>query len=197
MRAKNMIATASLCALAGVAGAATTVLADQSSSVTPQPASTQSSIRPRADHAETGDQFAIQRRAERDGDVVASGQTGPDGANMDLSRAVTTAAGVVRVVPGNGAVCLRAEDEAGSAWSCVPNADAVAGKLILTLKRPGSERVRTFGLLADGTTAATVTTASGTLQLDPTEGVYGAALDAPSTVTITSNGQDKQSARVP
>lgn len=194
---KKISVVIGLSALTGTAGAVSTVLADQGDPAPAPMVAGDTSSTPRATRAQTSGQFAIQRRPERSGDVVAAKQTGPMGANMDLARAVSTDAGVVRVIPANGAVCLRAEDEVGSAWSCVENPAAVAGELILTLKRPGSDQVRTFGILADGTSSSAVTTATGMQKLTTTEGVYGAVLNAPSSVTFNDRQSRPQAVAVP
>ena len=82
--------------------------------------------------------FAILRRPLRASDafaVIRPG-AGPLGANPALARTVREAtgglsAGIVSVVPANGALCLRVPftHDGGAQWFCQPLAAAREGKL--------------------------------------------------------------------
>jgi hypothetical protein len=104
--------------------------------------------------------FAAFRRSQRAGE--ARDGVGPFGANLALARRVDTAVGSVWIVPARGVVCLRAEDSAGSGWTCAAETQAAHGALMLAMRTSGDESgARVFGLLPDGASAPVMTTTGG------------------------------------
>ena len=94
--------------------------------------------------------FALLRRSEQAGDALRDRGPGPFGANLSLARAVNTPIGTVRLVPANGMLCLRAEDDEGSMWTCVTPDAAKAGRLALSVRDESGGLVSSVGVLPDG-----------------------------------------------
>lgn len=144
--------------------------------------------------------FSILRRPLRPSDAFAAIRpgAGPLGANPALARTLHEAtgglsAGIVSVVPANGALCLRVPFSAGGAqWFCDPLAAAREGRLVMAL-RPGG-RLRSgeqllVGLVPDGVRAVTVTTAAGSVLSVPVRSdVYDIQLSSPRRVSIDLPG---------
>ena len=142
------------------------------------------------DQAATAD-FAVFRRSQRVGEALDG--TGPFGANLALARRADTAAGTLWIVPGRGVVCLRAEDEAGSGWSCAAEAQAASGALMLAMRAPGdASGGRVFGLLPDGAAKPTLATADGDVPVPVgADGAFGMKAAAHATLSYDEGGAER------
>jgi hypothetical protein len=136
--------------------------------------------------------FGVLRRPQEVGDALNPTSGAPFGANLQLARAVRADEGIVRIVPGNGSTCLRAEDPVGSAWTCGPDDVVTKSALMLSLRDPSGETpVILFGLVPDSVTAAVLNTAGGSKQqLTISQNVFSARAFGPTSVTFSdSTGQ--------
>jgi hypothetical protein len=139
--------------------------------------------------------FEILRQPQTEGDALPDAGGGPFGANLDLARAVDTAAGTVRVVPANGMVCLRGEDAAGSTWTCAPPEEAEAGELVLTSRDANGDLISAVGLLPDGASGLQAVDATGGGSSVPTEdGLF--TLTGSGTEGVSFTGPEGQSEAV-
>ena len=153
--------------------------------------------------------FAILRRPLRPSDAFAviHPGAGPLGANPALARTLHEAtgglsAGIVSVVPANGALCLRVPfATAGAQWFCQPLAAAREGKLVMALRpagRLGAGEQLLIGLVPDGVRAVTVTTAAGSARTVPVRSdVYDIQLSSPRKVSIDLPGAGVRSYPAP
>lgn len=145
--------------------------------------------------------FSILRRPLRAGDAFAviHPGAGPLGANPALARTVhepagRLSAGIVSVVPANGALCLRVpfSYDGGAEWFCQPVAAAREGRLLMALRPAGPLRASEqllVGLVPDGVRSVTVTTAAGSRRTVPVRsGIYDVQLSAPRKVSIDLPG---------
>jgi hypothetical protein len=147
--------------------------------------------------ADQASAFGILRRDQRASDAIATNAKGPFGANLTLARRVTGDAGDVRVVPANDDyLCLRGEDSVGSVWTCTPTDVAEAGRLVLSLRTPGSSSVPVYGVVPDGVKSVTLTDATGTRALAVDNNVYTVVADSPTSVEY-SDGSGTETVRVP
>ena len=141
--------------------------------------------------------FAILRRPLRASDAFEAIRpgAGPLGANPALARTVREpagglSAGIVSVVPANGALCLRVpfSFDGGAQWFCQPLAAAREGRLIMALRPAGPLRAGEqllVGLVPDGVRTVTVTAAAGSPRTVPVRsGVYDVQLSTPRRVSI-------------
>jgi len=145
--------------------------------------------------------FGILARALRSADAFAviHPGAGPLGANPRLARTVREpagglSAGIVSVVPANGAVCLRVPFTAGhgAQWFCQPLAAARAGRLVMALRPAGplrAGRQLLVGLVPDGVKDVSVTTAAGPALTVPVRAnVYDVQLASPRSVSFAPPG---------
>lgn len=141
-------ATIAAAALAATAVGSTSDGTQDGARATPPPADSAAMVsQSPSDQAAT---YAVLKREKRASDDPGTGPKGPFGSNLELARKVQTSAGTVRVVPANEAICLRADTKTGSAWACTSTADAKAGRLILSMRRPGSQVTEAvFALIPD------------------------------------------------
>ena len=137
--------------------------------------------------AAQADAFGVLRRPQQSGDAVDPGGGAPFGANGDLARAVSTPEGTVRVVPGNGWLCLRAEDSVGSVWTCGPNERVTVTGLLLTLRDPEGDSPSTvYGVVPDQIDGAVLRSAGAVDQLEISQNVFASRVKAPESVTLFS-----------
>jgi len=153
--------------------------------------------------------FAILRRPLRPSDAFVAIHPGPGplGANPSLARTLHEAAGgmsagIVSVVPANGALCLRVPYTSGGAqWFCQPLAVAREGKLVMALRPPGRLRAGDqllIGLVPDGVRAVTVRTAAGSSAIVPVRSnVYDVQISSPRKVSIDLPGAGVRSYLAP
>lgn len=132
--------------------------------------------------------YAVLDRPQRDGDAIATDQPGPFGTNLRLAREVSTADGAVRVVPGNGTVCLRAQDEVGHGYACGPTAVVQDGVLMISLHDQATGAVTVYGLVPDDAGAVELTTPEGEQELTVTENVFSAELDSADGASVQTEG---------
>jgi hypothetical protein len=119
------------------------------------------------------------------------------GANLDLARAVNTAGGPVRVVPADGKICLRGEDEAGAIWSCNSPEAAAEGRLILSSRDESGLEVA-YGLVPDGAKSVTRVDADGAVaRINTTDGVYSITNADARAVRFTDSRGDAQDITLP
>jgi hypothetical protein len=141
--------------------------------------------------------FGVLRTSQQSGDALDPGGGAPFGANGELARAVRTPEGTVRVVPGNGWLCLRAEDSVGSVWTCGPNEQVEVTGLLLTLRDPEGDSPSTvYGLVPDQIDGAVLRSAGAEDQLEISQNVFAGRVKAPDSVTLSSP-QGKVTVNVP
>jgi hypothetical protein len=195
-RLSGALVAAGLCAAIGCTGAAVALTASSDNNPT-ESLGTTSAVRsePTEVPPDQAASFAILRRPQREGDALRGRGSGPFGANLDLARAVDTEAGTVRVVPANGMICLRGEDEAGSVWTCVPPDVAEASKLVLTSRDADGNLLSAVGVLPDGARGVqAVDAAGGGSSVETTDGVF--AVDARDAQDVAFTGAGGQSEMV-
>jgi hypothetical protein len=142
--------------------------------------------------------FGVLREPQDPPGASQSQPTGPFGANLHLAHVVDSAAGPVWVVPGNGYVCLRAEDSVGSAWACVPTALAKEGKLMLSLRSPeGGSETSVYALLPDGVKTASVETLTSSRELQVSDNVVATQIVSPQTLVFADAHGKKRVVDVP
>ncbi len=142
--------------------------------------------------------FAVLRRQTAAEDDPGTGPKGPFGANLRLARRVATGAGVVRVVPANGAMCLRADTRTGAAWACVSTADARTGRLILSLREPGATATEAvFALVPDDARDVSAGTAGAKSNVVVESNVVALADTEADTLSFTDAGGQQRSVLLP
>jgi hypothetical protein len=77
-------------------------------------------------------------------------------------RKIFTAAGTVRVTTSEEGLCLQSHTSGSWAGTCVDVAEALAGKAIVSVRRPDGRLRATVGLVPDGVDAVVVRRADGT-----------------------------------
>lgn len=178
----------------GVASfAATAAIVGAQSDPQPQNLSDVAAAQPAAteiDQAAAAD-FVVFRRSQRVGEALDG--TGPFGANLGLARRADTAAGPVWIVPGRGVICLRAEDEVGSGWSCAAEAQAALGALMLSMRTPGDDADgRVFGLLPDAAATPTLASPDGDAPVPVgADGAFGMKAGAHATLHYDEGGAER------
>lgn len=126
------------------------------SGTTPTPAAAEAAMTTSVAPAQAA-AYSVLRAPQQPGDDPGTGPKGPFGANLSLARRVDSPAGPVWVVPAQGYMCLRAKTAVSTAWTCVTDADAAQGRLILSLRpSTGSTVTSYFALVPDGATDATL-----------------------------------------
>jgi len=131
--------------------------------------------------------FSVLERPQDSGDPVFTTQAGPFGANLKLARSVDTPEGDVRVVPGNGAVCLRAEDDSGHGYACGPTELVEDGVLMVAMHEVNGD-VTVYGLVPDDAGDVSLTTPDGTETLDVTDNVFSVELDSVVGASVQTEG---------
>lgn len=120
--------------------------------------------------------LSVLRRKQRAGDALDTSATGPYGANLRLARAVDTPGGPLRVVPANGHVCLRGEDNVGSLWTCSPTARVAAQGAVLTSRSQANyDILAVYAVLPDGASDATLSGPTGQHAVSINENVVASA----------------------
>jgi hypothetical protein len=135
------------------------------------------------------DAFGVLRRTQTAGDAIGAGAGAPFGANGQLARAVSTPVGTVRIVPGNGWLCLRAEDTVGSAWTCGPNERVSSEGLFLTLREATTDSGTLYGLVPDAADTAELRAAGKNEDLTIADNILAARISGPASITFyTTHG---------
>jgi hypothetical protein len=188
---------------AALAGALATLTS--SSGAPPQPERGQPLPAPRPEiHAVPAAEaalFAVLRSPRTAADAFAPlhAGSGPLGADPALARGVRErrgglSAGLVSVIPANGAVCLRIPAaDAVAQWWCQPTAAAARGELLAAVRPGGRLRASNqliVGLVPDGVRSVQITTASGERRVVAVvRNVYDTQIYAPQRVSITLPGR--------
>lgn len=155
-----------LAVLGGAAGVSAAQGAAESGSVTSDtayfsPSSARTQIK--AVQADQAASFAMFRRAPTASDALPAGvrsllgETAVTGKNVDLARAVTTAAGTAWVVPGDGAICIALPDPVDIVGlGCATTQFAAKYGALAELYNPGDPDTRLVGILLPDGGSATV-----------------------------------------
>jgi hypothetical protein len=134
--------------------------------------------------SEQAGSFALLRRPQQASDrlpedrrtAVESGRIGRLGLSPALTRRVTTPAGDVWVIPGNGCIGLAVP----GGMTCNPTEHAAARGIVTWGSTRTADQTMVHGLLPDEVDEITLITADGTSTTVPVnENVYGAILDGP------------------
>jgi hypothetical protein len=134
--------------------------------------------------AEQAESFAVLRRPQRENDRLPEGRWGEfevgrrarRGLNPALARRVTTPAGEVWVIPGDGYISL----DLGGRMTCNPTEHAARQGMVTWTSRRSTGQGIVHGLIPDGVEEVTLITAADTSSIvRVSENVYGAVLDQP------------------
>ena len=131
--------------------------------------------------------FSVLARPQHKGEAIDTTQAGPFGTNLQLARSVETSEGDVLVLPGDGVVCLRAEDENGYGYACGPTDLVEDGVLMLAMHQDDGD-VLVYGLVPDDAGDVELTTPDGTETLDVTDNVFSAELDTAVGASVQTEG---------
>ena len=131
--------------------------------------------------------FSVLARPQHKGDAIDTTQAGPFGTNLQLARSAATDEGDVSVLPGDGVVCLRADDEDGQGYACGPTDEVEEGVLMLSTHQNGGS-VLVYGLVPDDAGDVELTTPDGTETLDVTDNVFAAELDSAVGASVQTEG---------